>query len=200
MLRIGAGPNAFRFAFNGEKAAARDNHMAPRGWEQSSSRFDQILVLARQRSTATKLGEMLRGFGAHGPIAWTASETEAMEITVHLQPRLLFVERAGTFDGLTFVRHLRRSAISASRSPVILLSDQRTVGALRDAQNAGVHEFLAIPFSSAHLLKRLDVISEAPRPWIHVASYSGPDRRRFNSAEVTDNKERRNRTVLAKSA
>jgi DNA-binding response OmpR family regulator len=171
--------------------------MAPSSWRRSGLQFHQILVVAAQRATASQLGEMLRGFSTHGAIAWTASQVEAMDMAARLKPKLLFVEQAGGFEGLSFVRHLRKSATSSRKAPVILLSEGRTVGDLRRAQNAGAHEFLVIPFEPASLLRRLDAICGAPRAWIESAAYVGPDRRRFNSAEEQADGERRKEKVKA---
>jgi len=109
----------------------------------------------------------------------------------------VFVERGmATPDGLQFVRDLRRSNLAAKAAPVIVLSDERTVAALREAQNAGVHEFLVRPFSAAHLIRRLDAICGDQRLWIDTSSYVGPERRRFNSADAPKASERRRAPVL----
>lgn len=167
-------------------------------WRRSGLQFHQILVVSAHKTTASQLGEILRGLGTHGDIAWTASQAAAFELTARLKPKLLFVERAGHFDGLNFVRELRRSALCAKKAPVILLSEGRTVGDLRSAQNAGVHEFLVLPLEPEPLLRRLNAICGAPRPWIEAAAYVGPDRRRFNSAEEQSEGERRKRKTAAK--
>lgn len=165
--------------------------MTHSNWRRSGLQFHQILVVSAHKTTASQLGEMMRGFSTHGDIAWTASQATAFEMTARLKPKLLFVERAGHFDGLSFVRELRRSALSSRKAPVILLSEGRTVGDLRSAQNAGVHEFMVLPFEPEPLLRRLNAICGAPRAWIESAAYVGPDRRRFNSAEEQADGERR---------
>jgi CheY-like chemotaxis protein len=79
--------------------------MPSRSWRTSSLQFPRILVVAAQRATAVSLGEMLRGFGPHGSIDWTASSEEAAERAARWQPSLLFVDRiGGQIDGLAFVR------------------------------------------------------------------------------------------------
>ena len=164
--------------------------MGPSRWQQSGLQFHQILVVAANRATSVKLGEMMRGFCTHGFIAWTASASDALEMTTRLKPQLVFVEERKGFDGLSFVRQLRRSTASSRKAPVILLAQESTVGALRAAQNAGVHEFLVTPATAEHLLKRLDAVCGPPRTWFQTATYVGPDRRRFNSA-VPENENRR---------
>ena len=170
--------------------------MRPKSWRQASMQFDHILVVSGQRAVAASLREMLRGFGPHGTVAWTSSATDALEMAAKAPRCLLFVEAGSReVDGLSLVGSLRRSAAAAKAAPVIVISDVGTVAALRDAQNAGAHEFMIRPFSAAHLLKRLDAICGDPRSWIEVATYVGPDRRRFNSAAARPSVERRSKTV-----
>jgi DNA-binding response OmpR family regulator len=87
------------------------------------------------------------------------------------------------FDGPAFVKALRRSGLPCRDAPVIMMSREPTLAAMREAQNAGAHEFLIRPFSAYQLAKRLQAIA-APRPWVETAAYVGPDRRRFNSAAM----------------
>ena len=166
--------------------------MQPRTWRGASLQYDPILVLAAQPATAATLGEMLRGFGPCGTISQTASNTEALALTERLDPKLMFVEHAGAeFDGLQFVRDLRRSGLAADGAPVIVICAERTVAALREAQNAGAHEFLVRPITPTHLLRRLDAVVGEWRPWIETQSYVGPDRRRFDTAGAPGSTNRR---------
>lgn len=152
-------------------------------WRKRAARVTPILVVSADRITATRLGEMLRGLGPTGDIQWSGDIAEAWRRIEVTNPQLMFVEQSSpAVDGLALVKRLRRSLLACRKIPVIMISDEATVGSMRAAQNAGAHEFLVRPFSSAYLSKRLEVICEAPRPWIEVAAYVGPDRRRFNSA------------------
>lgn len=154
-------------------------------WTRESRRFDPILVLSSERGLAVILADMLRGYGPLGAILWAGSVKEGLAIAHRLRPRLCFVEETGKdLDGLSFVRQLRESDTLAKAAPVILISREATVVALRAAQNAGVHEFLLRPFSASQLLKRLDAITGPPRAWVATDGYHGPDRRRFNAAET----------------
>jgi DNA-binding response OmpR family regulator len=166
--------------------------MQPKTWRGASLQYDPILVVGVQPVTVAALGEMLRGFGPCGAISQAASNDEALALTARLNPKLIFVEPAGAeLDGLQFVRDLRRSGLAADGAPVILICAERTVTALREAQNAGVHEFLVRPISPAHLLRRLDAVVSEWRPWIETESYVGPDRRRFDTAGAPENLNRR---------
>jgi CheY-like chemotaxis protein len=157
--------------------------MVGEAWRSRSVSFDPILVLSRERSNASRLGEMLRGLGAHGSIIWAGSNEQARILADRAQPKLFFVDRNGNgIEGLRFVEQLRRSGFPCKAAPVILVSGEATVAIMREAQNAGAHEYLLWPYSPAQLAKRLDAISGPPRPWFETDSYVGPDRRRFNSA------------------
>ena len=181
------------FAIDAVRASrAGRTDMPPRNWRQASAQFDPILVLAAQRTIAITVGEMLRGFGPHGSISWVTSNEDALRMVAGIKPKLIFVEQTGLgIDGLKFVRDLRQGGLPGKAAPVILMSDERSVSALRAAQNAGAHEFLVRPFSADHLLKRLDAVASEPRPWFETASYAGPDRRRFNTATTPVGQNRR---------
>lgn len=166
--------------------------MGPNSWRQASLQFAPILILTAQRMMATNIGEMLRGFGPHGSISVASSNDEALAMTAAINPKLLFVDQVGAnIDGLRFVRDLRRSQLAAVAAPVIMISEERTISALREAQNSGVHEYLVKPLSAAHLIKRLDAVVAEWRPWFETQSYAGPDRRRFNAGADAARKNRR---------
>ena len=157
-----------------------------------------ILVVADDRITATRLAEMMRGLGPVGDIEWAGSVAEAWRHLEVKHPQLLFVEQAGrNIDGLVLTQRLRRSSLAARKTPVVMISEEKTVASMRAAQNAGAHEFLVRPFSAADLDRRLEAIC-APRTWIEALAYVGPDRRRFNSA--AGGPERRNRPKAAAAA
>jgi DNA-binding response OmpR family regulator len=144
-------------------------------------RLQPVLVVTQNRTDANLVGEQLRGFAS--TIATLSAQTAqtALATAGAQSPGLVFVEQ--TMDGLAFVRALRRSALPCREAPVIMMTSQPTLRAMREAQNAGAHEFLVRPFSAYQLAKRLEAVA-APRPWVETASYIGPDRRRFNSAAL----------------
>lgn len=169
-------------------------------WTEEVGRLQPVLMVTQHRADANLLTEQLRGFSSTVAALWTPTVEGAMAKARFDAPRLVFVDQvAEPFDGLAFVRALRRSGLPCRQAPVIMMAIQPTLRDMREAQNAGAHELLVRPFSAYQLGKRLEAII-APRPWIETASYVGPDRRRFNSAALLGPDRRRGRARPATSA
>ncbi len=157
--------------------------MIPAEWSRRALLFDPILVVTTERGTAAGIAELLRGFGSAPRLIWSGAELDCWRRFENSQPKLIFMEQAGrAIDGLALTKRLRRSPFACRSSPVVMLSSERTVAALREAQNAGASEFLARPFSTEDFARRLEAVCTVPRDWIEAQAYVGPDRRRFNSA------------------
>ena len=168
-------------------------------WAKRATKFDPILVVSAERGVAIRLTEMLRGLGPAPEVIWSGNEGEAWRYMEAVHPKLIFIEQHGReIDGLALVSKLRRSPFAGRQAPVVMMSDEATVGAMRAAQSAGAHEFLIRPFSAVDLSKRLEAICTVPRDWIEGRAYVGPNRRRFNSA--AKGPERRGRLKAAPSA
>jgi DNA-binding response OmpR family regulator len=157
--------------------------MATTLWHKKALEFAPVLIVSSDRATANWISEVLRGFGPVPEMMWAGNADQAWRVLESAAAKLMFLERRGRMvDGLGLTRQLRRSSLACRQVPVIMLSDEATVGALRDAQSAGASEFLVRPFSSLDLGRRLDAICAGHRLWIETETYIGPDRRRFNSA------------------
>lgn len=82
-------------------------------------------------------------------------------------------------SGLDFIRHVRGDRDSPTAFiPIIMLtaySNQADVLATRDS---GVSDYLIKPYSVRALADRILHVIDYPRPFIHSATYRGPDRRR----------------------
>ena len=155
----------------------------PPEWCRNALLFDPVLVVTSERGTAAAIAQLLRGFGPAPQVIWAGSEHDAWRHFDSSHPKLIFLEQAGrVIDGLVLTKRLRRSPFASRSCPVVMLSNERTVAALRDAQNAGASEFLTRPFSAGDLARRLEAVCTVPRDWIEAETYIGPDRRRFNSA------------------
>lgn len=153
-------------------------------WIEDVIRLQPVLVVTPHHADATLVMEQLRGFASTITTLWGRTTEAAQAAAAARSPGVMFVEQAGQpLDGLAFVRALRRSDLPCREAAVIMMTSQPTLRAMREAQNAGAHEFLVRPFSAHQLARRLEVIV-APRPWVETASYVGPDRRRFNSAAL----------------
>ena len=153
-------------------------------WARQRLDFDTALIMTPHKGNAEHLAGMLREVGAFTAIKWARSNTASWTLAETLQPTLFFLEQSGPgIDGAAFTKTLRESGLPYARAPVIMLNEHATVASMREAQNAGAHEYLVHPYSVRHLTRRLDAIC-SPREWIEAAAYSGPNRRRFNSAAL----------------
>jgi DNA-binding response OmpR family regulator len=78
-------------------------------------------------------------------------------------------------NGLDFVRAVR--ALPERKNPylpIIMLTSHAEAAYVVRARDAGVHEYLAKPFTGADLLMRLAAVLNAPRPFVRTPTYFGP--------------------------
>ncbi len=169
-------------------------------WTEDVGRLQPVLVVTQHRADANLITEQLRGFASNIVTLWAPTGETALALAKSESPRLMFVEQtAEPLDGLAFVRDLRSSSLPCREAPVIMVTSQPTLRAMREAQNAGAHELLVRPLSAQHLAKRLEAVV-APRTWIESLAYVGPDRRRFNSAALLGPDRRREMASRSRSA
>ncbi|MDA1325223.1 MAG: response regulator [Proteobacteria bacterium] len=82
-------------------------------------------------------------------------------------------------EGPEFVQLIRRGENSVNPYiPIIMMSAFTERFRVMQARDAGVNEFLAKPVSPTSLYQRIVSIIEKPRPFIRIASFFGPCRRR----------------------
>ncbi len=82
-------------------------------------------------------------------------------------------------NGILFLQWLRTADLSPNRfTPFIMLSGAADYDYVRAARDAGATEFLAKPFSSESIYKRILEVIDHPRQFVTTSTYFGPDRRR----------------------
>ncbi len=82
-------------------------------------------------------------------------------------------------DGLDLTRMIRTNPDSPNPAvPILMLVAAPRKKDVVAARDAGVTEFMAMPFSVAALYSRLVSIIEQPREFVQDGEYFGPDRRR----------------------
>ncbi len=82
-------------------------------------------------------------------------------------------------DGLELVRSVRAGKHAQSRAvPIIMMSGLAEEEDVIAARDAGINEYLAKPFSSKMLFRRIEQIVDKPRNFLVSYNYTGPDRRR----------------------
>lgn len=142
----------------------------------------RVLVADDHRIAASIVSEVLRAAGIRHVRA-VEDGGVAFQVIREAPPDLALIDLAMPGDGLTLLRHIRRSKLSPDPSlPVIAMSgytDRRRIEALRDA---GADEIISKPLSAGVLLSRVAAIIERPRQFIACDAYVGPDRRRLRKA------------------
>lgn len=144
-------------------------------------RIERVLILDPVPTSGKMMSEFLRDFGAR-QITLAVKTSGALGVVGNVDPQLILTEYRGPdFDGVSFVRELRRSRMSQRTVPVILYTAEATVESIKGARDAGAHEFLRKPYAMKDLFRRVENVMLKPRDWIEAQMYVGPDRRRFNS-------------------
>ena len=145
----------------------------------------RVLIVDPNPHSARMLTEIIKGMGAN-EIVTEADNASALRTAGELEPGIVFTERTGSkLDGEALSRSLRRSHMDCRRAPIIMVTSEATATTILGARDAGVHEFLRKPFTSADLFKRVENVALKPRDWVEAVGYVGPDRRRFNSGEFS---------------
>ena len=159
--------------------------------------MNRVLILEENQAYGRMLADMMRILGADN-IVIESDDRRAMAIVADLNPQIILTEyKTHLIDGIEFTRNLRRSDSPAKKIPVIMVKGDITPSQLTEARNCGIHEVLKKPFAWQDLVTRLQNVLFKPRDWISVASYVGPDRRRFNTADFKGQKKRGGETVHA---
>lgn len=162
----------------------------PRLQARLKIQMNRVLILEENQAYGRMLADMMRILGADN-IVIESDGRRAMAIVADLNPQIILTEyKTPLIDGIEFTRNLRRSDSPAKKIPVIMVKGDITPSQLTDARNCGIHEVLKKPFAWQDLVSRLQNVLFKPRDWISVASYVGPDRRRFNTADFKGPKKR----------
>lgn len=152
----------------------------------------RVLIVDPNPHAGRLLTDIMKGLGARD-VAVEPTLAQAMAMAAALEPGIVFTERTGPgLEGEALARAVRRSHMQCRRAPIIMVTAEATESTIKGARDAGIHEFLRKPFTSADLFKRVENVALKPRDWIEGVSYIGPDRRRFNSGEFTGPGKRRN--------
>ena len=86
-------------------------------------------------------------------------------------------------DGLMLLRWVRRSKDTPDRfMPFFMISAAADRDIVAEARDAGVTEFIGMPFSVNSILSKIAGLIDRPRQFVFTAAYFGPDRRRQNLA------------------
>ncbi|HET9161190.1 MAG TPA: response regulator [Caulobacteraceae bacterium] len=151
----------------------------------------RVLIVDAHPTAARQLADTVRQLGG-GQVRCELNTKAAIIAAREEDPQVIFTEFAGPhWDGLQFVRTVRRSDLSCRKAPVIMVTAEITAHAILGARDAGVHEYVRKPYTAKDLARRVEAVTLGTRDWIEAVGYVGPDRRRFNSAEYMGPRKRR---------
>lgn len=150
----------------------------------------RVLIVDAELAAGRSLGEQLRMLSPCQ--IWTANDaTVGLDLAPRIDPKVLFVGQSARLDAADFLRRLRRSDVPCRRAPAILVSADATAAAFISARDCGAHEFLRRPFTIEDLTRHLDAVAGRARDWVEGVGYVGPDRRRFNTGDYSEQLKRR---------
>lgn len=141
----------------------------------------KVLVIDRDARTASLVTSVLRAFG-FTLIEVATNGVQVVEAMKQKPFDLIITEwHLPIQNGVQLVRAVRQAQqnyIMRRDVPIIMLTANSDMDAVRAARDAGITEFLAKPFSAKTLAQRLIQVIDNPRIFIDAAGYVGPDRRR----------------------
>jgi len=148
-----------------------------------------VLVVDKHSPMRSMFRGILRELGIINIFDAATPETGFEEFN-HKGPDIVLIDWSPDFDGLGLLDKIRTDTNSDNPfAPVIMVTAHGEADRVIEARDAGMTEYLTKPISAKSLYQRIAAIVESERPFIRVADFFGPDRRR--KKEPFDNNERR---------
>jgi DNA-binding response OmpR family regulator len=137
----------------------------------------RVLIAMENGQAAIGARAVFKEQGAEA-FAVVENNREAIERIRTQTFNLLLVEDSfPDIGGIDFCRYIRFLNSPLSVAPIIYAMKEPSRESVMEARNAGVTKMVVMPFTTASLVKNLDSILSAPRPFIRVTGYYGPCRR-----------------------
>ncbi len=131
-----------------------------------------ILVADEQAFSRRIIRSVLTGLGR---VLECRTGFDAVEAAEQQRPSLLVLGMNLTgLDGLEVTQLLRRADGGLQYTPIIMISGTPTRSSVLGAVTAGVHEYVARPFSTKTLRTRAEAVLAMPRPFVRTRVYFGP--------------------------
>lgn len=156
----------------------------------------RYLVASGDVVTRDTLRVILEAFGA-GTIYEARDGFEALDVFSTLEPDIVLAERdMPLVNGLEMTRLIRLTEFTGGPTgnpyaPVILITKDLRKEDIRDATDAGATEYMVKPLDCEALYGLVEGVVMDPRPFIQLANYFGPDRRRATQAVHGDRRKAR---------
>ena len=155
-----------------------------------SKSMKRVLIVDPSPMAVSIMADLIRQMG---PVkVFKTDQTHyGLEMARDINPHLIIAElEADGFKGLDFVRDIRLSDWACRKVPIIVTTAASTRDAIHRARDAGVHEFLAKPFTANDLYRLIEGAVLQDRDWVEWSDYVGPERRRFNSGAYSGRRKR----------
>lgn len=99
-------------------------------------------------------------------------------------------------DGIELIRKIRTDPNSPNRTiPIIMMTGYTSTSHVREIMDSGATEFIAKPFTSKELAKRIAYIIKNPRDFIVSPNFVGPCRRRRKNENYANESKRKADTI-----
>lgn len=138
-----------------------------------------ILVVEDLKPMQLLLASVLTSLGFPAPYL-AANGEDGFELFCRHNPDIVLTDwMMEPGDGLYLTRQIRNHITSPNKMcPVILITGYSSVIRAAGARDAGVTEFLVKPFTASDVAKRIAHVVNAPRDFVELTAFFGPDRRR----------------------
>ena len=139
----------------------------------------RILVVDPSPFRRTLIADVLKALGvmqveavSDGAVAYGVFRSATVDVVIAEQ-------MMAPLDGLDLTRMIRTAPDSPNTTvPILMITSAPRTEDVAAARDAGVTEFMVMPFSVTGLYNRLASIIENPRDFVQDGDYFGPDRRR----------------------
>ncbi|MBF0324698.1 cyclic nucleotide-binding domain-containing protein [Magnetospirillum moscoviense] len=157
-----------------------------------------VMVIDDSRYARSFMKSALQSFGVR-TILEAGDGPTALQILADNKVDLMLVDHdMDPMDGVMLTRFIREGHVpSCKTTPIIMVSGFAEMEKVMDARNAGVNEFLVKPVSADSMFRRIRNALINPRPFVDVASYTGPCRRSVER-DMPDGGNRRRNPPLPK--
>ena len=137
-----------------------------------------ILVLEKHLLIRNLLTEVFREFGV-STVMNTPDPKIAWEMFQQFPVDMIMSDWSEGLDGMAFLEQVRRGPDSRNPFiPVIVCTANTEYQHVCRARDTGMTDFLAKPVSARTIYSRICAAIENQRPFIRVAGFFGPNRRR----------------------
>ena len=165
---------------------------------QKSVRDLRVVIVDYEQPMSRTLKEILVSWGVTNFRVYKSNRDALSEIVCGAKPDLALLNwRAGQEGAAQFARVVRRpDCFPYPFLPIIAFLTTSTREDVIAARDAGIDEFITIPFTAKKLKERVEAIRFDRRGFVEVPTYFGPDRRRGALARYLGAERRSQSTLL----